>query len=262
MLWCSRLAVSRVRFASVLSLSERLCIPVEKEPFHVGQLSSRKHVQAIKLRSARACDPVFCSTGMSSSCRMPWRVSVCRLSNPAFVKTSFRPYPGAVQALAIAHLFLDGWTVRRHIVLLRSLVFISLFPPVAQRQPLEVAPTLDAHCTGCFWFQTLHQTPRAHIPTPAIHRTQTTLRIITPDFHTIPQYADTTQLENVTADHYYQQPRCFPDRMSDTRVASTTHSQSTAQWPTPLLVPAPPRLPHTAVLPWSPSPPLPRSCLS
>jgi hypothetical protein len=112
------------------------------------------------------------------------RIRACRLSNPAFVKTSFRPYsyPGAVQALDIAQLFLDGRTVRRHIVLLRSLVFISLLQPVAQRQPLEVAPTLDAHCTGCCWFQTLHQILRPHIPSPDIHHTQTTHRFTTSEF--------------------------------------------------------------------------------
>jgi hypothetical protein len=61
-MWQARLAVSRVDFARV---AERLCIPAGKQPFHVGQRLSRRHVQAASsARPARATQYSFDGDGL------------------------------------------------------------------------------------------------------------------------------------------------------------------------------------------------------
>jgi hypothetical protein len=130
-------------------------------------------------------------------------------------------------------------------------VFISLFPPVAHKQPLEVAPTLDVHCTGCFWFHTLHKPPRAHSPATAnlcTEATPPTPRPATPHLH-----------------RHIQSRECYRELLQPTTLLShsnerrlyclyTTSRSLTAQWPTPQPVPARPNSLQTANLALSPSP--------
>jgi hypothetical protein len=121
-----------------------------KEPFHVGQRLSRRHVQgASSARPARATQYL---RGWPEDAASLGAHPCSRLSNPSFVKSSsWRPYAPAGRTRRCCSHRPDNYKTPHLTTLLIAVPLASLSVRTA------TGAGLDVYCTGCVRFQTLRQ---------------------------------------------------------------------------------------------------------
>jgi hypothetical protein len=223
MLWCSWTGpVTRSSREGSCPLRRGYACRSQKGAVSCRAASVSQACPSHQLRSARACDPVFWSTGIKRGCRSAWRVCLCvhaeqsiisddllqSMSSPAALepktrRCSFSPPSGQLQG-GLLH----------HTLLIDCFVAVS----AGARRLLDALPTLDVHCTGRLVLVSNAATNPSSPPAPTdpqkqftLHRLRTAPRNLTP-VGSIDSFPAPTRfsLEDVAANYSNHSTLSFP----------------------------------------------------
>jgi hypothetical protein len=212
-----------------------------KEPFHVGQRLSRRHVQgASSARPARATQYL---RGWPEDAASLGAHPCSRLSNPSFVKSSsWRPYAPAGRTRRCCSHRPDNYKTPHLTTLFIAVPLASLSVRTA------TGAGLDVYCTGCVRFQTLRQ-PLEHA---RLQKQFAGPNCPRPHHDPFPLLSILTAWPRGCCRGPFPLTSPLPPRLNERHPRcthnSTTRSPSTAPWATSLPVPALPRLLSTATM--------------